>query len=151
MLDKLLGNRDPYFMDPHAMVYSQLRLGMSTPRQRSHDGCWTCKAKRRKCDRVRPACLACNQRGVACEGYGVRLRWGSGIASRGRYTGAGEPVEAAIPFREKGRRRDRLRERRREGTERLSEDASGVSPLMGDGFGEGGTVSPYPIWLYGNC
>ncbi|KAL5355112.1 hypothetical protein BJX96DRAFT_2026 [Aspergillus floccosus] len=108
---------------------------MSTPRQRSHDGCWTCKAKRRKCDRMRPACLACNQRGIACEGYEVRLRWGSGIASRGRYTGAEEPVDAAIPFREKGRRRDRLRERQRQWSERLSEDTAGYSPLMGDGFG----------------
>ncbi|KAI9040533.1 Zn(II)2Cys6 transcription factor [Aspergillus affinis] len=85
---------------------------MSTPRQRSHDGCWTCKARRRKCDRARPTCRACHERGIHCEGYEVRLRWGSGIASRGRFTGAGEPVVASVPVRAKGRRRDLSRERR---------------------------------------
>ncbi|KAE8310308.1 C6 finger domain protein [Aspergillus transmontanensis] len=86
---------------------------MSTPRHRSHDGCWTCKSVRRKCDRTRPTCKACSSRGVPCEGYEIRLRWGSGIASRGRFTGAEEPVEASIPPRVKGRRRDLSRERRR--------------------------------------
>ncbi|KAJ1709863.1 C6 finger domain protein [Aspergillus flavus] len=43
----------------------------------------------------------------------VQLRWGSGIASRGRFTGAEEPVEASIPPRVKGRQRDLSRERRR--------------------------------------
>ncbi|THC97169.1 hypothetical protein EYZ11_003334 [Aspergillus tanneri] len=47
---------------------------------RSHDGCWTCKARHRKCDR-----------------YEVRLRWGTGIASRGRFTGAKVPVVTSIP------------------------------------------------------
>ncbi|RAL07398.1 Zn(II)2Cys6 transcription factor [Aspergillus homomorphus CBS 101889] len=86
---------------------------MSTLRQRSHHGCWTCKARRRKCDNTRPSCQACIQRGLHCEGYGVRLRWGAGIASRGRYTGAEEPIEASVPPRRKGRRRDLSRERRR--------------------------------------
>lgn len=105
---------------------------MSTPRQRSHNGCWTCKAKRRKCDRARPTCHNCSQRGVPCEGYEVRLRWGAGIASRGRYTGAEEPVDTSVPFREKGRRRDRLRERKRQ----LSETESGVSPMSPITVGE---------------
>ncbi|PLB50117.1 hypothetical protein P170DRAFT_380493 [Aspergillus steynii IBT 23096] len=83
---------------------------MSTPRQRSHHSCWTCKARRRKCDRGRPACRVCSDRGILCEGYEVRLRWGSGIASRGRFTGAGEPVVASVPVRVKGRRRDLTRE-----------------------------------------
>ncbi|KAB8230400.1 Zn(II)2Cys6 transcription factor [Aspergillus alliaceus] len=86
---------------------------MSTPRNRSHDGCWTCKRIRRKCDQTHPACLVCQRRAVKCEGYEIRLRWGSGIASRGRFIGACEPVEASIPPRVKGRRRDLSRERRR--------------------------------------
>ncbi|RAK77916.1 Zn(II)2Cys6 transcription factor [Aspergillus fijiensis CBS 313.89] len=86
---------------------------MSTPHQRSHHGCWTCKARRRKCDRTRPNCQSCIQRGLQCEGYEVRLRWGAGIASRGRYTGAEEPIETSVPARRKGRRRDLSRERRR--------------------------------------
>ncbi|BCS27819.1 Zn(II)2Cys6 transcription factor [Aspergillus puulaauensis] len=88
---------------------------MSTPRaRRSHAGCWTCKAKRRKCDSARPTCRVCSQHGIPCEGYEVRLRWGSGIASRGHFTGAEAPVDTSIPPRVPGRRRDRNRGRRRE-------------------------------------
>ncbi|PYH46925.1 Zn(II)2Cys6 transcription factor [Aspergillus saccharolyticus JOP 1030-1] len=86
---------------------------MSTPRQRSHHGCWTCKSRRRKCDGTRPSCQSCIQRGLQCEGYEVRLRWGAGIASRGRFTGAEEPIITSVPPRRKGRRRDLSRERRR--------------------------------------
>ncbi|GKZ52235.1 hypothetical protein AnigIFM49718_000108 [Aspergillus niger] len=87
---------------------------MSTPGRRTHHGCWTCKARRRKCDRARPTCQVCAERGVACEGYDVRLRWGTGIASRGRFTGADAPAESSIPPRLQGRQRDLLRERRRQ-------------------------------------
>ncbi|OJI89135.1 hypothetical protein ABZX51_010100 [Aspergillus tubingensis] len=87
---------------------------MSTPGRRTHQGCWTCKARRRKCDRARPTCQVCAERGVACEGYDVRLRWGTGIASRGRFTGADAPAESSIPSRLQGRQRDLLRERKRQ-------------------------------------
>ncbi|KAG6068453.1 hypothetical protein E4U32_000606 [Claviceps aff. humidiphila group G2b] len=53
------------------------------------------------------------QKGFKCEGYEMRLKWGTGIASRGRFAGASQPVEAAIPPRVKGRHRDLLREERR--------------------------------------
>ena len=43
----------------------------------------------------------------------MRLKWGSGIASRGRYTGADRPLDEAVPERPKGRKRDLSRERRR--------------------------------------
>ncbi|RAK95302.1 Zn(II)2Cys6 transcription factor [Aspergillus ibericus CBS 121593] len=87
---------------------------MSTPSRRTHQGCWTCKARRRKCDRARPTCQACRDRGLACEGYEIRLQWGTGIASRGRFTGADAPVQSSIPPRVQGRQRDRSRERRRQ-------------------------------------
>ncbi|KAG5930228.1 hypothetical protein E4U42_002630 [Claviceps africana] len=91
------------------------------PRNRFHDGCWTCKAKRFQCDRTRPHCLMCTQKGFKCEGYEMRLKWGTGIASRGRFAGASQPVETAIPPRPKGRHRDLLREeRRREAAVRAS-------------------------------
>ncbi|GAB0144648.1 hypothetical protein EsHS_00005113 [Epichloe bromicola] len=86
---------------------------MSTPRNRFHDGCWTCKAKRFQCDRTRPHCLTCTQKGFTCEGYEMRLKWGAGIASRGRFAGASQPVETAIPPRPKGRHRDLVRDERR--------------------------------------
>lgn len=50
---------------------------------------------------------------MACEGYEVRLRWGAGIASRGRFAGADKPLDEAVPARPRGRRRDLSRERRR--------------------------------------
>lgn len=47
---------------------------------RTRTGCWTCRARRKKCDETRPTCLACRSLNIQCEGYGVRLKW----ASRGR-------------------------------------------------------------------
>ncbi|KAL2860609.1 hypothetical protein BJX68DRAFT_89034 [Aspergillus pseudodeflectus] len=95
---------------------------------RTHKSCWTCKSRRRKCDRGHPTCLSCSQRGIVCEGYGVRLRWGSGIASRGIFAGLDVPVKeidvggiefgdgrAGVGVREwrRGRKRDLERERDR--------------------------------------
>ncbi|KAK5788771.1 hypothetical protein VI817_009729 [Penicillium citrinum] len=77
---------------------------------RSYQGCWTCKRRRRRCDNARPTCQSCERRGVNCEGYEVRLRWGSGIASRGRYMGADKPLEESVPPRLKGRARDLKRD-----------------------------------------
>ena len=72
-------------------------------RHRSFKGCWTCKKKRVQCDEVRPACRKCTSRGILCEGYEIRLRWGAGIASRGKYSGAEKPVKESIPPRSKRR------------------------------------------------
>ncbi|KAK9852402.1 hypothetical protein MYU51_008133 [Penicillium brevicompactum] len=46
------------------------------------------------------------ERRVDCEGYEVRLKWGAGIASRGRFTGADKPIQDSVPPRQKGRQRD---------------------------------------------
>ncbi|KAJ6140580.1 hypothetical protein N7470_010376 [Penicillium chermesinum] len=81
---------------------------------RSHQGCWTCKRKRRRCDNAQPHCDNCVRRGIECEGYEVRLRWGSGIASRGRFAGADKPLEDSVPSRPKGRKRDLRKEKRPE-------------------------------------
>ncbi|KAJ5659369.1 hypothetical protein N7507_005820 [Penicillium longicatenatum] len=80
---------------------------------RSSQGCWTCKRRRRACDKARPTCQNCTQRGLDCEGYEVRLRWGSGIASRGQFTGADKPLKESVPSRPKGRQRDLNRERKK--------------------------------------
>lgn len=99
-----------HFTRPSICSIDFSTFGMST---RSYHGCWTCKRRRRRCDNARPTCRNCAQRGVDCEGYEVRLRWGSGIASRGRFTGADKPLEENIPPRPKGRRRDLSKERKR--------------------------------------
>lgn len=81
-----------------AMAPSQTkRKDTAGARHRSHKGCWTCKRKRVQCDETRPGCQRCSSRGVVCEGYEIRLRWGAGIASRGRYSGAEKPVKEFIP------------------------------------------------------
>lgn len=74
-----------------------------TSRHRSFKGCWTCKRKRVQCDEVRPACKKCTSRGFTCGGYEIRLRWGAGIASRGKYSGAEKPVKESIPPQSKRR------------------------------------------------
>ncbi|UPK96084.1 hypothetical protein LCI18_007019 [Fusarium solani-melongenae] len=77
--------------------------------RRSHGGCWTCKSLRRKCDEARPACVSCQRRGVPCQGYEKRLRWGNGIASRGHFAGAERPTAELVSKRPKGRLRDMRR------------------------------------------
>ncbi|KAL4736095.1 fungal-specific transcription factor domain-containing protein [Aspergillus similis] len=51
----------------------------SAIRPRRHNktftGCWTCRARKVKCDEQRPVCRQCSQRRIECAGYGVRLQW----------------------------------------------------------------------------
>ncbi|OQE36314.1 hypothetical protein PENCOP_c012G07354 [Penicillium coprophilum] len=79
-------------------------------RHRSFKGCWTCKKRRIQCDELRPGCKKCSSKGLTCEGYEIRLRWGAGIASRGKFSGAEKPVKESIPPRSK--RRWDLRDKR---------------------------------------
>ena len=37
--------------------------------------CWTCRARRKKCDEHRPSCANCTALGLICEGYRARLKW----------------------------------------------------------------------------
>ncbi|KAK1985959.1 hypothetical protein LZ30DRAFT_706999 [Colletotrichum cereale] len=62
---------------------------------RSRGGCPNCKRRKRKCDETRPACRACQARGIQCEGYNTMLKWTNGIASRGRFARAAVPDVAA--------------------------------------------------------
>lgn len=55
--------------------------------------CQKCRTRRIKCDRTLPECRKCLSRSYTCPGYGRVLRWGQGIASRGRQ--AGKKVPAA--------------------------------------------------------
>lgn len=38
-------------------------------------GCLTCKAKRLKCDEVKPTCQQCQKRNVPCGGYKKDFKW----------------------------------------------------------------------------
>lgn len=46
-------------------------------RKKTFTGCWTCRARHLKCDEGKPSCLKCIKSRLSCEGYGVRLSWGS--------------------------------------------------------------------------
>ncbi|KAI1419556.1 fungal-specific transcription factor domain-containing protein [Xylaria sp. FL1777] len=47
----------------------------SNPTTKSRQGCWTCKARKVRCDRGVPACQRCTTAQRECEGYGLRLSW----------------------------------------------------------------------------
>ncbi|KAH6973716.1 fungal-specific transcription factor domain-containing protein [Ilyonectria sp. MPI-CAGE-AT-0026] len=44
-------------------------------RTKTFTGCWTCRARKIKCDEARPHCRQCRDKSLACEGYGSRLQW----------------------------------------------------------------------------
>lgn len=44
-------------------------------RTKTFTGCWTCRARRVKCDDERPHCRRCSRSGWQCQGYGLRLGW----------------------------------------------------------------------------
>ena len=55
--------------------------------RRSHakvrTGCHTCRKRGYKCDEGKPSCQNCVNLNIACEGYGIRLKWASDMVSRG--------------------------------------------------------------------
>lgn len=44
-------------------------------RTKTFTGCWTCRARKIKCDEGRPHCKQCRDKCINCEGYGTRLQW----------------------------------------------------------------------------
>ncbi|EXF78815.1 hypothetical protein CFIO01_01654 [Colletotrichum fioriniae PJ7] len=48
---------------------------VSSRRQKTSTGCWTCRERHVKCDEQRPACRRCVAGKFACQGYGTRLTW----------------------------------------------------------------------------
>ncbi|KAK2865260.1 hypothetical protein FQN49_003753 [Arthroderma sp. PD_2] len=76
--------------EPQAQPQTQPRTRKVTTRSRN--GCWTCRARRKKCDEKRPFCTPCERKSLQCSGYGPRLKWGNGVASRGYLMGSAIPV-----------------------------------------------------------
>ncbi|KIX09162.1 uncharacterized protein Z518_00240 [Rhinocladiella mackenziei CBS 650.93] len=54
------------------------------PRFKTSTGCWTCRARRIKCDKHKPRCQRCLNHSLHCQGYGLRLGWA-------KYTHNGKP------------------------------------------------------------
>lgn len=44
-------------------------------KNRTFNGCWTCRERKIKCDLKRPGCLRCKNSNLECKGYDVKLRW----------------------------------------------------------------------------
>lgn len=47
----------------------------SSRHNKTFTGCWTCRARKIKCDEAKPACLQCHSKALDCEGYEIRLHW----------------------------------------------------------------------------
>lgn len=60
-------------------------------------GCHNCSQRRIKCDLTRPQCNKCLRKGLECPGYGIRYRFNTGIASRGKLKGRTIPVDNPLP------------------------------------------------------
>jgi hypothetical protein len=54
--------------------------------------CQNCTKSNLRCDRSRPRCSTCIDKGILCQGYKLDLNWQSGIASRGNLTGFSYPT-----------------------------------------------------------
>ncbi|RHZ66517.1 Zn(II)2Cys6 transcription factor [Aspergillus thermomutatus] len=61
------------------------------------DDCFTCAREGSVCDRRRPYCSQCLNRGRDCAGYKTTLTWGVGVASRGKFRGLSVPITGAQP------------------------------------------------------
>ncbi|CAG9990775.1 unnamed protein product [Clonostachys byssicola] len=59
-------------MSPPSGGHQPLAL---TRHKKTFTGCWTCRARRIRCDEGKPGCRQCRRKGVLCEGYDVRLQW----------------------------------------------------------------------------
>ncbi|KAK9455294.1 fungal-specific transcription factor domain-containing protein [Dipodascopsis uninucleata] len=104
-------------------VTSRVSVSTGNPQQpvqqnkivRVRSGCWTCKARRRKCDETKPACMNCVKNNRECEGYDIRLSFdvddsrhhASGI----HFDVKGRPV---VGFRRRPRLKESLAARKKE-------------------------------------
>ncbi|SCU86204.1 LADA_0D12992g1_1 [Lachancea dasiensis] len=48
-------------------------------RAKTFTGCWTCRARKIKCDLRKPTCLRCEKSGFECGGYDIKLQWSQPI------------------------------------------------------------------------
>ncbi|CAG8416343.1 unnamed protein product [Penicillium salamii] len=78
-------------------------MSTRSPEQTAAKDCPTCQRRRIKCDRGLPTCRKCGKRNLECPGYGLRLKWVQGVASRGNLRGRAIPASTSPP---EGRVRD---------------------------------------------
>ena len=59
--------------------------------------CRTCNRRRIRCDRSLPTCKKCALKELPCPGYGLRIQFGQGVASRGKLMGKALPIIEPAP------------------------------------------------------
>ncbi|EXJ58423.1 hypothetical protein A1O7_05848 [Cladophialophora yegresii CBS 114405] len=64
---------------------------------KSSRDCRTCNRRRIRCDRSLPTCKKCALKELTCPGYGLRIQFGQGVASRGKLTGKALPIIEPAP------------------------------------------------------
>lgn len=92
-----LASKLPHSSPPQ---HSLAQMPTSSRNERNRAGCWTCRARRKKCDETRPQCTTCCKLGLDCEGYGLRLKWGDPRAKPSRTClrgGNDKPLEPIQP------------------------------------------------------
>ncbi|KAK9240549.1 fungal-specific transcription factor domain-containing protein [Lipomyces kononenkoae] len=84
---------------------------------RVRSGCWTCKARRRKCDEGKPFCMNCIKNNRQCEGYDLRLSFD---VDDSRHVASGVHFDvkgrAVVGFRRRPRLKESLAARSSAGT-----------------------------------
>lgn len=73
-------------------VTSPRKRRRRAPTTGAADDCFACRDRRTSCDRRRPYCTQCLDRGKDCSGYKTQLTWGVGVASRGKLRGLALPI-----------------------------------------------------------
>lgn len=81
-------------MNPERGRVNKLQIPSSCETARADNmvDCRTCNRRRIKCDRSLPTCKKCGLKDLQCPGYGLRIQWGQGVASRGKLTGKTLPI-----------------------------------------------------------
>jgi hypothetical protein len=74
--------------------------------QRSQFGCWSCRARKKKCDETVPKCSSCELRGITCYGYGPRPEWMDAGVNQQKIV---QEFQALIKENLRKRRKDRPR------------------------------------------
>lgn len=77
---------------PAALPCAPRRKRRRTPATGAANDCFTCSSQNARCDRKRPYCTPCLDRGKDCAGYKTTLTWGVGVASRGKLRGLSLPI-----------------------------------------------------------
>ncbi|CAF9927815.1 MAG: hypothetical protein GOMPHAMPRED_004502 [Gomphillus americanus] len=77
-----------------------------TTATKAADDCFACQDGHLPCDRRRPYCTPCIDRGKTCSGYKTTLTWGVGVASRGKLRGLSLPVAKQQKTEDTARKKD---------------------------------------------